>query len=98
MQVDSSSSKRRTVNYDQYRTTDSLTNGQYQAQYPLPLIEDIVHKFAGKKWFTKFDVWWGYNKWPIVEEDQWKAAFKTKRGLFKSTVMFFGLCNSPATF
>ena len=24
--------------------------------------------------------------------------FKTKRGLFKPTVMFFGLCNSPTTF
>jgi hypothetical protein len=68
------------------------------SQYPLLLIEDIVHKFAGKKWFTKFNVWWGYNNHPIVEEDQWKAAFKTKRGLFKPMVMFFGLCSSPATF
>jgi hypothetical protein len=67
-------------------------------QYPLQLIEDIIHKFAGKKWFTKFDIQWGYNNRPIVEEDQWKAAFKTKRGLFKPTVMFFRLCNSPATF
>jgi Reverse transcriptase (RNA-dependent DNA polymerase) len=24
--------------------------------------------------------------------------FKTNRGLFKPTVMFFGMCNSPATF
>ena len=28
----------------------------------------------------------------------WKAAFKTNRGLYKLTVMFFGMCNSPATF
>jgi hypothetical protein len=68
------------------------------SQYPLLLIEDIVHKFARKKWFTKFDIRWGYNNCPIVEEDQWKAAFKTKGGLFKPTVMFFGLCNSPTTF
>ena len=27
-----------------------------------------------------------------------EAAFKTNRGLFEPTVMFFGLCNSPATF
>jgi len=26
------------------------------SQYPLPLIEDIVHKFAGKEWFSKFNV------------------------------------------
>ena len=34
----------------------------------------------------------------IKDGDQWKAAFKTKRGLFEPTVMFFGMCNSPATF
>jgi hypothetical protein len=27
-----------------------------------------------------------------------KAAFKTNQGLFEPTVMFFGMCNSPATF
>ena len=25
-------------------------------------------------------------------------AFKTNRGLFEPTVMFFGMCNSPVTF
>ena len=30
--------------------------------------------------------------------DQWKAAFKTNRGLFELMVMFFGLTNTPATF
>ena len=34
----------------------------------------------------------------IKDGDQWKAAFKTNRGLFEPTVMFFGMCNSPATF
>lgn len=50
------------------------------------------------KYFTKLDVRWGYNNIQIKEGDQWKAAFKTNRGLFEPTVMFFGLCNSPATF
>jgi len=59
-----------------------LNKWMIPSQYPLLLIEDIVHKFTGKQWFTKFDVRWGYNNRPIVEEDQWKAAFKTKRGLF----------------
>jgi len=68
------------------------------SQYPLPLIEDIIHKFARKEWFTSVNVQWGYNNRPIVEEDQWKATFKTKRGLFKPTVIFFRLYNFPATF
>jgi hypothetical protein len=51
-----------------------------------------------KKWFTKFDICWEYNNIRIKDGDQWKATFKTNRGLFESTVMFFGLTNSPATF
>ena len=44
------------------------------------------------------DVRWGYNNVRIREGDEWKAAFRTNRGLFEPTVMFFGLTNSPATF
>lgn len=44
------------------------------------------------------DVRWGYNNVRIKEGDEWKAAFKTKFGLYEPTVMFFRLCNSPATF
>ena len=48
----------------------------------------------------KLDVQLGYNNVQIRDgdSDQWKAAFKTNRGLFEPTVMFFGLCNSPAMF
>ena len=34
----------------------------------------------------------------IQDGDQWKAAFKTNQGLFEPMVMFFRMCNSPATF
>ena len=44
------------------------------------------------------DVQWGYNNTQIAEGDEWKAAFRTNRGLFKPTVMFFGLTNLLATF
>jgi hypothetical protein len=46
----------------------------------------------------KFDIRKGYNHIWIKEGDQWKAAFKMNRGLFKPMVMFFKLCNSPSTF
>jgi Reverse transcriptase (RNA-dependent DNA polymerase) len=66
--------------------------------YPLPLISEIKDKIKGTRFFTKFDVRWGYNNVRIKAKDQWKAAFKTNRGLFEPMVMFFGMCNSPATF
>jgi hypothetical protein len=44
------------------------------------------------------DVCWGFNNIPIKEGDEQKAAFLTPYRLFEPTVMFFGLCNSPATF
>ena len=55
-------------------------------------------KLKGAQQFTTLDVQWGYNNVRIRDGDQWKAAFKTNRGLFEPTVMFFGMCNSPVTF
>jgi hypothetical protein len=66
--------------------------------YLLPLISEIMDKLKGAKYFSKFDVWWGYNNVRIRSGDEWKATFKTNQGLYESTVMFFGMCNSPATF
>jgi hypothetical protein len=68
--------------------------------YPLPLISEMMDKIkaSGAKYFTKLDVRWGYNNVRIHKGDEWKAAFKTNNGLYEPTVMFFGLCNSPATF
>ena len=66
--------------------------------YPLPLISDLVDKLKDACHFTKFDVCWGYNNVCIKDGHQWKVAFIMHKGLFEPTVMFFGLCNSPATF
>ena len=57
-----------------------------------------MDKLKGAKYFTKLDVQWGYNNIRIQEGDEWKAAFKTNRGLFEPMVVFFGMCNSPANF
>jgi len=67
-------------------------------RYPLLLISEVIDKLSGAKYFTKFDVRWGYENVRIKEGDEWKAAFITNRGLFEPCVMFFGLTNSPATF
>ena len=57
-----------------------------------------MDKIKDGKYFTKLDIRWGYNNVRIKEGDEWKAAFKMNQGLFEPTVMFFGMCNSPATF
>ena len=67
-------------------------------RYPLPLIQELVDKLKGSGVFSKLDVRWGYNNVRIKEGDEWKAAFRTNRGLFEPNVMFFGLSNSPSTF
>ena len=66
--------------------------------YPLPLIQKLVEKLCGAKHFTKLDIHWGYNNVRIKEGDEWKAAFRTIRGLFKPTITFFSLCTLPSTF
>uniref|UniRef100_A0A0W0FNV5 Reverse transcriptase domain-containing protein n=1 Tax=Moniliophthora roreri TaxID=221103 RepID=A0A0W0FNV5_MONRR len=75
-----------------------LNKGTVKNAYPLPLILELLDKLKGATIFTKLDLRNGYNNVRIKDGDQWKAAFKTNRGLFEPTVMFFGLSNSPATF
>lgn len=78
-----------------YRKLNDIT---VKNRYPLPLASDIVNRLRQAKYFTKFDVRWGYHNVRIKEGDEWKAAFVTNKGLFEPKVMFFGLTNSPATF
>jgi len=50
----------------------------------------------GASIMSKFDLTASYNQIPIWEEDRWKTAFITSRGLFEFNVMHFGFCNTPA--
>ena len=56
-----------------------------------------MENIGTKKLFTKIDLRWGYNN-IRMEGDEWKAVFTMLEGSFESTVMFFGLTNSPTTF
>ena len=78
-----------------YRVLNVIT---HKNRYPFPLIDDLIHRLKGARYFTKLDVHWGYNNVCIKEGDKWKAAFHTNRGLFEPLVMYFGLMNSPTTF
>jgi hypothetical protein len=78
-----------------YRALNAITR---KNPYLLPLIDDLIHRLKDTRYFTKLDVRWGYNNVRIHEGNEWKAAFRTNRGLFEPLVMYFGLTNSPATF
>jgi len=75
-----------------YRALNAVT---VKNRYPLPFISELVSQLRGAKYFTKLDVWWGFNNVCIKPGDEWKAAFHTNRGLFEPLVMFFGMTNSP---
>jgi len=78
-----------------YRELNSKTR---KNRYPLPLIQELMDKLQGSKWFTKFDIRDGFHRIRIAEGDEWKTAFKTRFGLYEYMVMPFGLTNAPATF
>jgi len=66
--------------------------------YPLPLVSNVLTRLCDAEWFTTLDLHWGFNNVQLQEGDEWKAAFSMNQGLFELLIMFFGLCNSPATF
>jgi hypothetical protein len=41
-----------------YRALNAITR---KNQYPLPLIDDLIHQLKDAHYFTKLDVHWGYN-------------------------------------
>ena len=67
-------------------------------KYPLLIIQDLINYIHQAKYFTKYDIWWGFNNVHIKKGNKWKAVFKTELELFEPIVMFFGLTNSSATF
>lgn len=78
-----------------YRRINSMT---VHNMAPIPCAADHIHDLGGVQYYMKMDVRSGYNNIHIKDGDQEKRAVKTCYGLFKPTVMFFGLTNSPATF
>ena len=76
----------------------NLNNQTMKNNYLLSLITDLIDNIGSKQVFTKMDLWQGFNNMRIKEEDKQKGAFTTYIESFKSTVMFFGMTNLPATF
>jgi hypothetical protein len=64
----------------------------------LPRIDDLFDQLKGACVFSKLDLRSGYHKLKIRGTDIPKTAFITWYGLYKYTVMSFGLTNAPTYF
>ena len=69
-------------------------------EYPMPIAEMLINDASGHKVISFLDGNAGYNQIFMAEEDSAKTAFRCPGfvGLFKWTVMTFGLKNDGATY
>ena len=78
-----------------YRRLNSVTR---MDTFPLPQVDDFLDLLANTTYFSTLDLASGYWQVGIEPHSQPKTAFCSHSGLYKFTVMPFGLCNTPATF
>ncbi|KAL4280231.1 hypothetical protein GQ457_03G025460 [Hibiscus cannabinus] len=75
-----------------------LNKANRKDHFPLPFIDQILDRLAGKSFYCFLDGYSGYNQIAIAQEDQEKTTFTCPFGTYSFRRMSFGLCNAPATF
>ena len=78
-----------------YRWLNKATRKDH---FPLPFIDQMLDRLAGKDFYCFLDGYSGYNQIAIAPEDQEKMTFTCPYGTFAFRRMPFGLCNALATF
>ncbi|MGH7238909.1 MAG: reverse transcriptase family protein, partial [Candidatus Saccharimonadales bacterium] len=66
--------------------------------HPLPLIDELMNRLNGAKFFTKLDIRQGFHRIRIDPDSIDLTTFKTRYGNYKYRVVPFGLSNGPAHF
>ncbi|CAN6687713.1 unnamed protein product [Malus baccata var. baccata] len=75
-----------------------INAGTRKDHFPLPFIDQMLERLAGRAFYCFLDGYSGYNQIPVAPEDQEKTTFTCPFGTFAYRRMPFGLCNAPATF
>jgi transposase InsO family protein len=78
-----------------FRRLNAITK---KDRYPIPLVDELMDRLAGAKYFTKLDIRQGFHRIRISPESQDLTTFRTRYGMFKYKVVPFGLSNGPAVF
>ena len=75
-----------------------LNSWTEKGHFPMPFMDQMLDRLAGKRWYCFLDGYSGYNQISIAPEDQEKTTFTYPYGTFAFKRMSFVLCNAPATF
>jgi len=75
-----------------------LNQATRKDHFPLPFMDQMLERLAGKAHYCFLDGYSGYNQIVVDPEDQEKTTFTCPFGVFAYRKMSFGLCNAPATF
>ena len=78
-----------------YRKLNQATRKDH---FPMPFIDQMLERLAGKEYYCFLDGYSGYNQINIASEDHEKTTFTCPYGTFAYRRMPFGLCNAHATF
>ena len=78
-----------------YRKLNEVTRKDH---FPLPFIDQMLERLAGRAFYCFLDGYSGYFQIAIAPEDQAKTTFTCPFGTFVYRRMPFGLCNVPCTF
>ena len=76
----------------------SVNNQTTLFPFPFPIIDDVIVKFGGCNFFSKFDLKDGFNQAGLTEDTKQFTAFVTPFGLFEWNRLPFGWKNSPPYF
>jgi hypothetical protein len=78
-----------------FRMLNDVTVGD---SYPMLRSDYVFSAMGGKRFFSTLDCLKGYHQLELQEEDRWKSAFITHRGLYQFKRLPFGLKNAPAIY
>nr|GEU93601.1 reverse transcriptase domain-containing protein [Tanacetum cinerariifolium] len=74
-----------------------LNEATRKDHFPLPFMDQMLERLAGKEFYCFLDGFSGYFQIPIDPKDQEKTTFTCPYETFAYKRMPFGLCNAPGT-